>query len=64
VEASRVAWGKQVDGNARDLLMEPEPDKEARPREAAVDFLRQVLEGGPMAGDNYLDRLTTTILAG
>ncbi len=47
IEAALVAWGQAVEGSARDLLLEPEEDREAVPREAAADFLRQVLAEGP-----------------
>ncbi|MBN8491061.1 MAG: AAA family ATPase [Burkholderiales bacterium] len=45
IEASRVLWGKAVEGTARELLTDPddgdEGDKSAR--DSAADFLQQVL---------------------
>ncbi len=48
IEASRVAWGKAVEGTARELLTDPTDDPDAAPRDGAADFLRQVLTGGPV----------------
>lgn len=48
IHASYIAWGKSVDGTARELLAEPEngdqSDKSAL--DAACDFLRDVLADG------------------
>jgi putative DNA primase/helicase len=50
IEASRILWGKAVEGSARDLLTDPEEDAEdSGPRDGAADFLREVLKGGPLA---------------
>ncbi len=46
IEASRVAWGKAVEGTARELLTDPTDDPDAAPRDDAADFLRQVLQNG------------------
>lgn len=54
IHASYIAWGKSVDGTARELLSEPEngdqSDKSAL--DAACDFLRDVLTDGltPVTG--------------
>jgi putative DNA primase/helicase len=46
IEASHVVWGKAVDGDARELLNDPEQDDEAREdANDAVDALRQCLTG-------------------
>jgi putative DNA primase/helicase len=48
IHASYIAWGKSVDGTARELLAEPgsgdQSDKSAL--DAACDFLREVLADG------------------
>jgi len=44
LEATRAAWGKALEGAARDLLTDPaEDDERAGAVEGAEDFLRQVL---------------------
>ena len=44
IEASRVLWGKSVDGSARELLTDPDDEsEEASARDTAGDFLQQVL---------------------
>ncbi|MGO4609547.1 AAA family ATPase [Variovorax sp. 2RAF20] len=50
IQASRIAWGKQVAGTARELFTDPGDDGGAEGKsavEAAADFLRQVLADGP-----------------
>ncbi|WP_439518498.1 AAA family ATPase [Hydrogenophaga sp.] len=47
IEASRVTWGKTVEGSARALLTDVADDAEQAPRESAADFLREVLKDGP-----------------
>jgi putative DNA primase/helicase len=50
IEASRILWGKAVEGSARDLLTDPEQDgDDSAPRDGAVEFLREVLKDGPLA---------------
>jgi putative DNA primase/helicase len=53
VTASRVTWGAAVEGTARELLAEPEMDnrREAPAREEAEEWLRELLEPGPVATD-------------
>jgi putative DNA primase/helicase len=47
IEATRVAWGKVVEGSARDLLTDPAAeDENMSAAEGAQDFLRQVLVAG------------------
>ncbi len=45
IEASRVLWGKSVDGSARELLTDPNADEsnEGSALDSAAEFLRQVL---------------------
>ncbi|HEX7338883.1 MAG TPA: AAA family ATPase [Rhodanobacteraceae bacterium] len=45
VEASRIVWGESIEGSARDLLAEPDPDDEGQD---AASFLRDLLADGPM----------------
>jgi putative DNA primase/helicase len=47
IEASRVAWGKAVQGSARELLTDTPEDSEEAPRDSAAEFLREVLRDGP-----------------
>ena len=48
IHASRVAWGKAVEGTARELLTDPEEQDDASSaRDSAETFLRDFLEGGP-----------------
>lgn len=51
--ASRIHWGEALHGTARDLLEEPDAidDLETGPQ-SAVDFLRDLLSGGPMTADD------------
>lgn len=50
IEASRVSWGKAVEGSARELLTDPDEDLEdTAPRDNAVEFLREVLKDGPIS---------------
>src|SRR5262249_48241383 len=46
--ASRVLWGKSIDGTARDLLAEVETEPEGEPgtTEDAANFLRNLLKTG------------------
>ncbi|WP_423460956.1 AAA family ATPase [Ottowia sp. VDI28] len=43
IQASRVAWGKVVEGTARDLLAEPEDDEAATDASDACELLRAEL---------------------
>lgn len=47
IQASRIAWGRPVEGSARELLTDPngEPDE----AQDAIGFLRAILSDGPMA---------------
>ena len=47
IEASRITWGKALDGTARELLTDVNEDDEQAPRDSAADFLREVLKDGP-----------------
>lgn len=47
IEASRITWGKAVEGSARALLTDVADDEEQAPRDSAADFLREVLKDGP-----------------
>lgn len=53
VSASRIVWGAAVEGTARELLQEAEyeQDRQAPARDEAEDFLRDLLETGPMRTD-------------
>lgn len=48
IEASRITWGKAVEGSARALLTDVADDEEQAPRDSAADFLREVLKDGPI----------------
>jgi putative DNA primase/helicase len=50
VSASRITWGAAVEGTARELLAEPEMDnrREAPAREEAEEWLRDMIEAGPV----------------
>jgi len=54
VSASRIVWGAAVEGTARELLQEAEyeQDRQAPARDEAEEFLRDLLETGPMATDD------------
>jgi putative DNA primase/helicase len=45
IEASRVLWGKSVEGTARELLTDPDDEQagEGSARDTAAEFLQQVL---------------------
>jgi putative DNA primase/helicase len=46
--ASRIIWGSPVEGTARELLAEPDEDHgEKSAKEAAEDWLRELLDSGP-----------------
>lgn len=50
--ASRIVWGGELQGTARELLAEPEDPREERPapaRDGAAEFLMELLQPGPMA---------------
>jgi hypothetical protein len=47
IAATRIAWHGAVEGTARELLAESEPDTEAG--QDAASFLRELLTGGPPA---------------
>lgn len=49
IEASRVVWGKMVEGSARSLLTDVEEEAEQAPRDSAAEFLREVLKDGPVS---------------
>lgn len=56
IQASRIAWGKAVEGTARDLLTDPNEDTGNEVEQDAVGFLRALLADGPMtAKDIYKD---------
>ena len=50
IHASHIAWGKAVDGTARELLTDPEEsddvDGESSARDEAVEFLLELLQDG------------------
>lgn len=50
VMASRIAWGQDVAGSARELLSDPnsDDDEERTAAGSAEDFLRELLAEGPM----------------
>lgn len=47
ISASRVLWGKAIDGSARELLTDPAEDsvEETSARSSAESFLRELLQG-------------------
>lgn len=53
IEAARIAWGKSVDGNASQLLTDPnegnaaDDEEESSARDSAEDFLKELLKDGP-----------------
>ena len=53
IEAARIAWGKSVDGNASQLLTDPnegsaaDDEEKCSARESAEDFLKELLKDGP-----------------
>ena len=51
IQASRIAWGKAVEGTARELLTDPdevlEDEGESSARDEAEEFLIQLLKEGP-----------------
>lgn len=54
IQASRIAWGRQVQGSARELLTDPNADDDEG--HDAAGFLRGLLSDGPMsAKDIYKD---------
>jgi putative DNA primase/helicase len=56
IQASCIAWGKPVEGSARDLLTDPNEDTGDEVEQDAAGFLRALLAGGPMtAKDIYKD---------
>jgi putative DNA primase/helicase len=50
VHASRLTWGKSVEGTARELLAEPDGDSDeaGSARDNAAEFLRSTLTAGPV----------------
>lgn len=48
VHTTRVVWGDALEGTARDLLAEAEPDEERSATTEAVDWLRELLAAGPV----------------
>ena len=48
VSASRIVWGGELHGTARELLAEPEAEGDTEARDATV-WLRDLLANGPMA---------------
>ncbi len=47
VSASRIVWGPELTGTARELLAEPEPEGDSEASDAA-DWLRDLLADGPL----------------
>lgn len=47
IQASRIAWGKAVEGSARDLLTDPNEEQDGEAQDVA-GFLRGLLVDGPM----------------
>ena len=53
IEAARIAWGKSVDGNASQLLTDPneanaaDDEEQSSARDSAEDFLKELLSDGP-----------------
>ena len=53
IEAARIAWGKSVDGNASQLLTDPnegggaDDEEENSARDSAEEFLKELLSDGP-----------------
>ena len=52
IEAARIAWGKSVNGNASQLLTDPneggaDGEEESSSRDSAEDFLKELLKDGP-----------------
>lgn len=49
IMASRIAWGGEVEGTARELLTEPNADSEQGEARDAAAWLRDVLSTGPVS---------------
>ncbi|MFZ2388454.1 MAG: AAA family ATPase [Polaromonas sp.] len=53
IEAARIAWGKSVEGNASQLLTDPnegnaaDDEEKSSAHDSAEDFLKELLEDGP-----------------
>ena len=53
IEAARIAWGKSVEGNASQLLTDPnegnaaDDEEQSSARDSAEDFLKELLKDGP-----------------
>ena len=53
IEAARMGWGKSVQGNASQLLTDPnegnaaDDEEESSARDSAEDFLKELLKDGP-----------------
>ena len=58
INTSKIVWDGLLHGTARDLLEEPEADETGNGPQIAMDFLRDVLAGGPMAVDEVKRRGT------
>jgi putative DNA primase/helicase len=46
INASYIAWGKSVDGTARELLAEPDDQSDRSALDSACEFLNDILAGG------------------
>ena len=49
IHASRVSWGKAVEGTARDLLTDPNEDDATSEAQDVAGFLSSLLSDGPMS---------------
>lgn len=47
--ASKIVWGAAVEGTARELLAEADPESSDHDARDAADWLRELLAGGPLA---------------
>lgn len=48
VETSRIAWGTQLEGEAKELLEEEQPDMDKSATDEAEELLRELLANGPI----------------
>lgn len=55
VSASRIVWGAELQGTARELLAEPEPEADEEARDA-THWLRELLATGPMPAKEVRNR--------
>lgn len=53
VPASRTRWGEAVEGDARELLAESEPDRDVDSMSDLEQFIRDELDRGPISANDF-----------